>query len=45
MLETHTQGKAIVGRYKHAAAHDKVVAARTRAREAGYPLWIALEDC
>lgn len=45
MLETHTQGKAIVGRFKRAVARDKVITARARAREAGFPLWVGVEDC
>jgi len=45
MLETHTQGRTVVGRYKLAAARDKVSTARRRAREADFPLWIGVEDC
>jgi ATP-dependent Clp protease adaptor protein ClpS len=45
MLETHREGRAIVGRYKIAAARDKVLAARRRARDEGFPLWIGVEDC
>ncbi len=45
MLETHHQGKTIVGRYRLAAAKDKVATARRRARDAGFPLWIGIEDC
>lgn len=45
MMQTHTQGKTIVGRYKLAVARDKVIRARTRAREEHAPLWIGLEDC
>jgi ATP-dependent Clp protease adaptor protein ClpS len=45
MMETHTQGKTIVGRFKLAAARDKVIASRSRARAQMFPLWIALEDC
>ncbi len=43
--QTHEQGRAIVGRYKLAVARDKIAAARRRTREAGFPLWIGLEDC
>jgi ATP-dependent Clp protease adapter protein ClpS len=43
-LETHTEGRTIIGRYKLPIARDKVIAARARARDGGYPLWIGLED-
>jgi ATP-dependent Clp protease adaptor protein ClpS len=45
MMETHTQGKTIVGRFKLAAARDKVIASRSKARAQMFPFWIALEDC
>ncbi len=45
MMETHTQGKTIIGRFKLAAARDKVIASRSRARAQMFPLWIGLEDC
>jgi ATP-dependent Clp protease adaptor protein ClpS len=45
MMETHQQGRTVVGRYKLALARDKVATARRRAREAGFPLWIGVEDC
>jgi ATP-dependent Clp protease adaptor protein ClpS len=45
MMQTHRQGRTIVGRYKVAVARDKVGTARRRAREAGFPLWIGVEDC
>ncbi len=45
MLDTHTHGKAVVARYRLPVARDKVLAARTRAHEACFPLWVALEDC
>lgn len=44
MMETHTQGKTIVGRYKLALARDKVDTARRRARDDGFPLWVGVED-
>ena len=44
-METHTQGRAVIGQFKIAVARDKVSAARSRAREQGHPFWIALEDC
>lgn len=45
MLETHDAGRSIVGRYKAAVARDKIITARSRAREERVPLWIAPEDC
>jgi ATP-dependent Clp protease adaptor protein ClpS len=45
MMQTHTQGRTVVGRYKLAAARDKVATARRRARDADFPLWIGVEDC
>lgn len=45
MLETHHQGRTVVGRYKLAAARDKIATAQRRAREADFPLWIGIEDC
>ncbi len=42
--ETHTQGRAVIGRFKLAVARDKVITARSRARENSFPLWIGLED-
>jgi ATP-dependent Clp protease adaptor protein ClpS len=45
MMQTHTEGKTIVGRYKSAVAKDKIIAARSRARAKIMPLWIAPEDC
>lgn len=45
MLETHDAGKSIVGRYKLAVARDKIITARSRARDEMFPLWIAPEDC
>jgi ATP-dependent Clp protease adaptor protein ClpS len=45
MMQTHTEGKSIVGRYKIAVARDKIITARSRARAKMMPLWIAPEDC
>jgi ATP-dependent Clp protease adapter protein ClpS len=42
--QTHTEGRALIGRFKLAVARDRVIAARSRAREQGHPLWIGLED-
>jgi len=44
-METHNDGRSIIGRLKLAVARDKVISARSRAREQGFPLWIGLEDC
>ena len=43
-MEIHKTGRGAVGRYKLPVARDKVIAARSRAREKGFPLWVALED-
>jgi len=45
MWQTHKEGRAIVGRYKLAAARDKIDAVRRRARTEEFPLWIGVEDC
>lgn len=45
MWQTHTEGRAVLGRYKLAVARDKVATVRRRARDAGFPLWIGIEDC
>lgn len=43
--QTHSEGRAIIGRFKLAVARDKLIAARSRAREQQFPLWVGLEDC
>jgi len=43
MLATHTEGRAIVGRYRAADARAKILDARGRATRGGFPLWIATE--
>jgi len=45
MEQTHDGGRAVVGRFKIAIARDKIAAARARARERSFPLWIGVEDC
>jgi ATP-dependent Clp protease adaptor protein ClpS len=45
MLETHNQGRTVVGRFKLPVARDKIATVRRRAREEGFPLWIGVEDC
>jgi ATP-dependent Clp protease adaptor protein ClpS len=44
-MQTHKESRSIIGRYKLAVARDKLITARARARDAGFPLWIGLEDC
>lgn len=44
MMKTHTEGRAVVGRYKLAAAQDKIAEVRKRAKAKHYPLWIGVED-
>lgn len=44
-MQTHNEGRAIIGRYKLAVAKDKVSRVRRRARDEGFPLWIGVEDC
>jgi ATP-dependent Clp protease adaptor protein ClpS len=43
MEAVHHHGYGVVGRYPADAARGKVTAARARAREHGFPLWIAIE--
>ena len=43
MMQTHTEGRAIVGRYRPAEARAKIEEARGRARAGGFPLWIGVE--
>ena len=43
MMQTHTEGRAIVGRYRPAEARAKIEEARGRARSGGFPLWIGVE--
>jgi ATP-dependent Clp protease adaptor protein ClpS len=45
MMQVHTEGRGIVGRYKLPVAKQKVDEVRRRARERVFPLWIGLEDC
>ncbi len=44
-METHQQGRAIVGRFAPDVAVSRVESARTRARDAGFPLWVGVEPC
>ena len=45
MEQTHNDGRALVGRFKLAAAKDKIATVRQRARAECFPLWIGVEDC
>ncbi|CAN5923641.1 hypothetical protein BH11MYX3_BH11MYX3_33570 [soil metagenome] len=44
-METHQQGRAIVGRFTPDVAASRIESARSRARDAGYPLWVGVEPC
>lgn len=43
MMQVHTEGRGIVGRFRVAEAKSKITAAREHARSSGYPLWIGFE--
>ena len=43
MMETHTAGRAVIGRFTSTAARDRIEQARTLARAHGFPLWIGVE--
>lgn len=43
MMQTHTEGRAIIGRFKPDEARTKIEEARARARAGGFPLWIGVE--
>jgi len=43
MLETHTAGRSVVGRYAAGDAAKKLADARRLARAEGFPLWIGVE--
>ena len=43
MMQTHTEGRAIIGRYRPDEARTKIDEARARARAGGFPLWIGVE--
>jgi ATP-dependent Clp protease adaptor protein ClpS len=44
-METHHQGRAIVGRFPPEVAATHIESVRTRARDAGFPLWVGVEPC
>lgn len=43
MMQTHTEGRAVVGRFGVAEARAKIREVRELAREQGHPLWIGIE--
>jgi ATP-dependent Clp protease adaptor protein ClpS len=43
MLETHTAGRAVIGRFSATAARDRIAQARALARAQAFPLWIGVE--
>lgn len=44
-METHHQGRAVVGRFPPEVAATHVESVRSRARDAGFPLWVGVEPC
>lgn len=44
MLEIHTKGQAIVGRYTHEIAEEKMNTSVRTARAYGYPLQVSIEE-
>ncbi len=44
-METHNQGRAVVGRFPPDVAASHVETVRSRARDAGFPLWVGVEPC
>ena len=43
MMQTHEEGRAIIGRYRPDEARAKIDEVRSRARASGFPLWIGVE--
>jgi ATP-dependent Clp protease adaptor protein ClpS len=43
MLETHTAGRAVIGRFTATTARDRIEQARALARAQAFPLWIGVE--
>ena len=43
MLETHTEGRSVIGRFRASEAREKILEVRSRARTRGAPLWIGAE--
>lgn len=44
MLQIHTQERAVVGRYTHEVAEDKMNICHTAADRAGFPLRVSIEE-
>lgn len=44
-METHHQGRAVVGRFPPEVAASHVESVRERAKHAGFPLWVGVEPC
>ncbi len=44
-MTTHQEGRAVIGRFPPDVAATRIESARTRAREAGFPLWVGVEPC
>lgn len=43
MMQTHEQGRSVIGRFRPDDARAKIEAVRSIARAAGFPLWIGIE--
>jgi ATP-dependent Clp protease adapter protein ClpS len=43
MMQTHTEGRAVIGRFRPDDARAKIEDVRARARASGFPLWIGHE--
>jgi ATP-dependent Clp protease adaptor protein ClpS len=43
MMQTHSEGRAIIGRFRPDDARAKIEEVRVRAKSAGFPLWIGFE--
>jgi ATP-dependent Clp protease adaptor protein ClpS len=43
MMQTHTEGRGVVGRFRAQDAKAKIQQARELSRSRGYPLWIGIE--
>lgn len=44
MLEIHTKGRSVVGRYTHEVAEEKMNTATRTARAYGFPLAVTIEE-
>ena len=42
-MQTHTEGRGVIGRFRAHDAKSKILAARELARTRGFPLWIGIE--